>query len=106
MYLTKLSFVIVSILFVHCAPAGIEAQEKDVLFTQLTLGEVSKACSCSVSVHPEFKALRVSLVGDIAQFVHANKGCGILEVDVRKQKGWLFVSGSCEKIKAVVQGSF
>lgn len=103
MYVTKISFVIISILFVHCAPAGMQSQEKDVLITQLTLDELSKVCSCSVSVHPEFKALRVSLAGNIAQFVHANKGCGILEVDVRKQKGWLFVSPSCEIIKDMVQ---
>ena len=107
MYTVKLSLVLMSFLTIHCAPVGTsEENPKMTLMISASLGDLQKACDCKVEKHPLFESLQSSLSGDVEQFLKSQKACGFVGVDERQQKGWLFASPECTKIKSLAQIGF
>lgn len=74
-------------------------RERTFYITERSEVELEVACQCDIEIHRLYRAARVSYAGDKAsEFVEREHACGFFGVSHSSQKGWLFISQSCDKL--------
>lgn len=75
--------------------------ETDLFWTYQSIEELKTSCACEVSLHRDFTALRVSVDLALPAFLKREKACGIVGVNAKQTKGWVFQSKNCENFASV-----
>lgn len=75
--------------------------ETDLFWTYQSIEELKRSCACEVTLHSDFAALRVSVDLALPAFLKREKACGIVGVNAKQTKGWVFQSKNCYKFSSV-----